>query len=260
MLRASDPYPTDVIGWAWHEWGLPRHAKATLKPLSRGRIALWGCGLGACFGALALFAGFLVFVSTLARHERAPSDRADGIVALTGGAQRIGDAIDLLASGYGRRLLITGVNERTSRDEIARLNPTQRALIACCVDLDYRARNTIGNAIETRRWMRAHRFGTVAVVTSNYHMPRTLIELDHALQGSDRVLPHPVVTESFDAGRWWQNPPAAKLLASEYVKFLASWVRTRFEADPERSRAAILIGRGKPVKIVAEPLMLRGVD
>ena len=79
-------------------------------------------------------------------------------------------------------------------------------------------------------------------------------------QDSDRILPHPVVTEAFDADRWWQSPPAARLVASEYVKFLASWVRTRFEADPERSRAAILIGRGKPVKMVAEPLMLRGVD
>ncbi|MCJ2057706.1 YdcF family protein [Methylobacterium sp. J-048] len=260
MQRAPAPYPTDAIGWAWNERVPPRRRAAPAHPLRRGRRALWVCSLGAGFGMLVLFAGFLAFVSVLARHERYPADRADGIVALTGGAQRIGDAIDLLAGGYGRRLLITGVNERTSRDEIARLNPTQRTLIACCVDLDYRARNTIGNAIETRRWMRAHRFSTVAVVTSNYHMPRTLIELDHALQDSDRVLPHPVVTEGLDADRWWQSPPAAKLLASEYVKFLVSWVRTRFEDDPERSRAAILIGRGKPVKMVAEPMMMRRID
>ena len=256
MLRASDPSTTDVVGWAWHQGGYSHPA----PPRLRKRMALRVCGLGAGLGTLALITGFLIFVGALARHERTPTDRVDGIVALTGGAQRIGDAIDLLAGGYGRRLLITGVNERTSRDEIARLNPTQRALIACCVDLDYRARNTIGNAIETRRWMRAHRFNTVAVVTSNYHMPRTLIELDHALLDSDRILPHPVVTEAFDADRWWQSPPAAKLAAFEYVKFLASWVRTRFEADPERSRAAILIGRGKPVKMVAEPLAMRGLD
>jgi len=260
MLRASDPLATDIVGWTWHERGHPDRAVAAAKSSPKARIALWACGFGAGLGTLALVAGFLIFVGALARHERMPPDRADGIVALTGGAQRIGDAIDLLAGGYGRRLLITGVNERTSRDEIARLNPTQHALIACCVDLDYRARNTIGNAIETRRWMRAHRFSTVAVVTSNYHMPRTLVELDHALQDSDRVLPHPVVTDAFDADRWWQSPPAAKLVASEYVKFLASWVRTRFETDPERSRAAILIGRGKPVKMVAEPRMLRRVD
>ena len=273
MLRASDPLATDIVGWAWHDGGRPHRAVAAgsasrpsgqgqspRRPHIRGRIALWASGFGAAIGTLALLAGFLIFVGTLDRHERAPTDRADGIVALTGGAQRIGDAIDLLAAGYGRRLLITGVNERTSRDEIARLNPTQHALIACCVDLDYRARNTIGNAIETRRWMRAHRFNTVAVVTSNYHMPRTLVELDHALKDSDRILPHPVVTEAFDADRWWQSPPAAKLVAFEYVKFLASWMRTRFETDPERSRAAILIGRGKPVKMVAQPLMLHGID
>jgi hypothetical protein len=111
MLRASDPPSTDAVGWAWHEWGLPR--RAVVRPRERRRIALWTCSLGAGLGMLALFAGFLVFVSALARHERTPTDRADGIVALTGGAQRIGDAIDLLAGGYGRRLLITGVNERT---------------------------------------------------------------------------------------------------------------------------------------------------
>lgn len=209
MPSASESHLTDTVGWAWHEWGLPHKAAGPAVPRHRAPTALRMLGLAAGLGAVALFAGFLIFVGALARHERTPADRADGIVALTGGAQRIGDAIDLLAGGYGRRLLITGVNERTSRDEIARLNPTQRALIACCVDLDYRARNTIGNAIETRRWMRAHRFNTVAVVTSNYHMPRTLIELVHALQDRERVLPHPVVTEAFDADRWWQSPPAA---------------------------------------------------
>jgi len=258
MTRAPVSLATDAIGWVWHERAAM--APARRRPLLSRRRRLMPWGLAAAgFGMAALAVGFLVFVYTLARQERSPEGRTDGIVALTGGAQRIGDAIDLLAAGYGRRLLITGVNERTSREEIARLNPTQRQLISCCVDLDYRARNTIGNAIETRRWMRTHHFSTVAVVTSNYHMPRTLIELDHALTDSDRIVPHPVVTDAFDADTWWHSAPAAKLVASEYVKFLVSWVRTRFEADPERSRAAILIGRRKPVKMVAEPL-LRGVD
>ncbi|MEH3145754.1 MAG: YdcF family protein [Methylobacterium frigidaeris] len=203
--------------------------------------------------ALALGAGFLVFAADVARTGQRPSTRADGIVALTGGAQRIEDAIVLLASGHGRRLLISGVNERTSREEIARLNPGQQHLIDCCVDLDYRARNTIGNAIETRRWMRENGFRSVAVVTSNYHMPRTLLELDHALAAQDRIVPHPVVPEGFTFGDWWRNPPAARLLASEYVKFLVAWMRIRIETDPEGSRAAYLMSRGHPVK-VAGPL------
>lgn len=255
MRRDPDPRPAETLGWAWHDRA---PAAGAIAVRSLGPAAKVGLGLGACC-AVALLSGFLAFVAALERSERVPEGRADGIVALTGGAQRIGDAIDLLSNGYGRRLLITGVNARTSRDEIARLNPTQAHWIACCVDLDYRARNTIGNAIETRRWMRQHRFSTVAVVTSNYHMPRTLIELDHALRDGDRIVPHPVVAEGFDAGAWWHSPGATRLLAAEYVKFLISWVRTRFEADPERSRVAILIGRRKPVRMVAEPLM-RGVE
>ncbi|WP_375409022.1 YdcF family protein [uncultured Methylobacterium sp.] len=248
--------PAGVFGWAWDE------ARSVADPVAarvaatsrRWRTAATGAATLGGIGVAALLAGFLGFVACIDRDERPLAERPDAIVALTGGAQRIGDAIDLLATGHGRRLLITGVNERTSRDEITRLNPTQRHWIECCVDLDYRARNTIGNAIETRRWMRLHRFNTVAVVTSNYHMPRTLIELDHALMGRDKVVPHSVVADGVGS-RWWQSPASTRLLASEYVKFLVAWLRTRFEHDPETSRAAILIGGRKPIRMVSEPLM-----
>jgi uncharacterized SAM-binding protein YcdF (DUF218 family) len=200
-----------------------------------------------------LGAGFLGFVAGIERQERTPTARTDAIVALTGGAERIGNAIDLLAQGYARRLLISGVNERTSRAEIARLNPGQRALFDCCVDLDYRARNTIGNAIATRRWIADNGFRSLIVVTSNYHMPRTLLELDHALP-QVRKVPYAVVASSADLQGWWRSPTTLKLLAYEYAKFVAMWARTRVEADPERSRVARIVGLAKPIKLVVQPL------
>jgi uncharacterized SAM-binding protein YcdF (DUF218 family) len=197
------------------------------------------------------FSGFLYFVYSMDRFEQKPETRADGIVALTGGAHRIGDAIDLLAKGYAKRLLISGVNEKTSREEISRLNPGQRRLFDCCVDLDYRARNTIGNAIETRRWAERHGFDALIVVTSNYHMPRTLVELDHALPNLQKI-PYPVAA-TIDPHEWWHNPSATRVLVSEYVKFLAVWVRTRFEDDPERSPVVKIMNR--PIQqVAAEPL------
>lgn len=196
-------------------------------------------------------AGFFVFVAALDRFESVPSAKADGIVVLTGGSQRIGDAMDLLSRGYGGRLLITGVNEKTSRDLIAKFNPGQRELFDCCVDLDYRARNTIGNAIETRRWVRDNKFHSFIVVTSTYHMPRTLAELDHALPEARKV-PFAVVTDSGDPDSWWTNPATARLLFGEYIKFLAVWIRTRIERDPETSSAASLLG--EPVRRLAHLL------
>jgi uncharacterized SAM-binding protein YcdF (DUF218 family) len=186
------------------------------------------------------FLGFLAFVYSLDRFEQKPETRADGIVAMTGGAQRIGDAIDLLAQGYAKRLLISGVNEKTSREEISRLNPGQRRLFDCCVDLDYRARNTIGNAIETRRWAERNHFAALIVVTSNYHMPRTLVELNHALTNMQKI-PYPVAA-TIDPHEWWHNPSTARVLFSEYVKFIAVWLRTQVEDDPESSSVAEILG------------------
>lgn len=253
MVSRTPPMPElgasggrEVLGWGW--MAQPELDGRSSRPTRFGGLAKAFVALGVAGFGLAL-AGFFVFVASIERLERDPGSRTDAIVALTGGAERIGDAIDLLAKGYGRRLLITGVNERTSRDQIARLNPGQRRLFDCCVDLDYRARNTIGNAIETRRWMEDHSFRSLIVVTSNYHMPRTLVELDNVIPKARKV-PYAVVSETIDPDGWWRSLPTAKLLASEYVKFLVGWLRTRVEKDPERSAAAVLMSRGPPLAMV----------
>lgn len=193
-------------------------------------------------GAAALVGGFFMFISSLNSYDNTAPAKADAIVALTGGAHRVADAIDLLSRGHGERLLISGVNEMTSREEIARLNPGQRRLLECCVDLDYRARNTIGNAIETRRWVANHGFASIIVVTSNYHMPRTMLELENAAPHIEKST-YAVVPSSIDTAAWWRDETAVRLLALEYLKFIAAFARTRFERDPEASRAALLLSR-----------------
>jgi uncharacterized SAM-binding protein YcdF (DUF218 family) len=188
------------------------------------RRAVLVIGIATGLLAAGFCAGFARYVSSLDRAERDPDAKADGIVALTGGAHRIEDAIALLGRGFGTRLLITGVGARTSREEIARLSPGLRDLVECCVDLDYRARDTIGNAFETGRWAREKGFRSLIVVTSNYHMPRTLAELNHALPETRKV-PH-AVTGALDPAEWWTKPGTARLLLSEYVKYLAVLLRT----------------------------------
>ena len=238
----------DAMGWSWSRDEAPGKSNTIRKArwLVRCAAALIGV---AC---LAFVAGFLVFVHAVNRKPWTSAEKADGIVVLTGGPQRINEASELLAKGYGARLLITGVNEKTSRDKLQRLNQGEKRLFDCCVDLDHRALNTIGNAIETRRWMQKNGFSSVIVVTSNYHMPRTLVELGHALQGL-RILPYPVLSPNVDTQDWWKDPEVFKLLSAEYVKFLIVWTRTCFEDDPEWSAAADMLSGGAPTKVVIEP-------
>lgn len=174
---------------------------------------------------LALIAGFVAFVDSVARYvPNGAEERADAIVALTGGEHRMIEAARLLNEGRGARLLISGVNKMTSREDLMRKSGLSRRLFDCCVEIGYEAHDTAGNAQETRAWVDAHHYTRLIVVTSSYHMPRSLAELGRALP--DVVLvPHPVVPRHFTGERWWLKPGAMRLLVTEYLKFLPSAMR-----------------------------------
>jgi len=184
-------------------------------------------------GAVGLGIGFAWFLTRVPDEDAAADRSAEGIVVLTGGALRINDAIELLAAGRGQRLLITGVNPTTHPAELARLVPQYQKLFGCCIDLDHTALNTIGNAVETRRWARARGFRSLLVVTSAYHMPRAIAELSHALPDVT-LIEYPVRTERERAEPWWQNPTTARLVISEYLKYVYALMRMHvLQAPPD---------------------------
>jgi len=181
-------------------------------------------------GALLLAGGFGWFVAQIAGDEITLDRKADGIVVLTGSAARIPDAIELLATEHGKRLLITGVYRATSAREIARVTPLHSKYFTCCIDLDRSALNTFGNALETRRWARQHNFNSLIVVTSNWHMPRAMAELDHQLPDVT-LIAFPVISEKVKAEPWWSNLDTARLLFGEYLKYVFAQARMRLDVD-----------------------------
>jgi uncharacterized SAM-binding protein YcdF (DUF218 family) len=173
---------------------------------------------------VAFCAGFLAFAANMMRYDRYSPVSGDAVVVLTGGELRVREGLRLFAGGAGRRLLISGVNRATTRDDLRRLAGVQPILFDCCVDVGYLALDTNGNAVETQAWLKVWDFRRLVVVTSNYHMARSLAELGRALPNVELV-PHAVVSRAYQGDEWWRHPGAIKLVATEYMKFIPAAVR-----------------------------------
>lgn len=186
----------------------------------------------------ALIVGFAFFADHVSRlAPPAASTRAEGIIVLTGGSQRIQAAIDLLEEGKGKRLLISGVNPQTSRDLLRKATGAESPLFNCCVDIDIAALDTIGNADEGAKWINRNHFASVILVTNNYHMPRSIMELKR--KSSDvAIIAWPVVNTPLEDGSWMAKPEAVRVIFIEYVKYLAAVARGVGDIESPRQAVA----------------------
>src|SRR5262245_17316876 len=173
---------------------------------------------------LAFGAGFVAFARTVASFVPGPTPSADAIVVLTGGDLRLLAGARLLMDGRGSRLLISGVNPQTSREDLRRLSGLPPWLFSSRVDIDYAAHTTSTNADETRAWVESRGYTKLIVVTSSYHMPRSLIELRRTMPRVT-LLPHPVVSNKIHAASWWSDSFTTRVLLAEYVKLLPTAAR-----------------------------------
>ena len=179
--------------------------------------------LGFAAVVLLVTGSFIYFAYAVYGSERLPSTPADAIVVLSGDPERIRAAVNLLVNGYGRRLLIAGLD---NSDEIAVLYPVRRALFDCCIDVDPRSGKTIDDAATIRRWALETHPRSLIVVTSNYHIPRALLEVGRALPGL-HIVPFGVSTGLADVSEPWRRAEAADLLLREYIKFVAVLAHAR---------------------------------
>ncbi len=160
--------------------------------------------------------GFGVFVLYVFTFHFTQDTHADAIVAWTGGNYRIHTAISLLESEQANRLLISGVNKNVKPSSfLGNISPETKEKI----DLGYQATTTEGNAIETADWVYQNKIKSIILVTSFYHMPRSLLELHQALPNTT-VYPSPIWPKDFSESTEWMHTRAAFHLFVEYHKFL----------------------------------------
>ena len=145
--------------------------------------------------------------------------RTDAIVVLTGGSGRLSEGLELLAGKFADKLFVSGVYRGIDVNKLLELSQRAPEGFKCCVEIGYSADDTTGNAAETAAWARRHGINSLRIVTSSYHMPRSLLEFREALP--DAVfIPHPVFPTHVKRDLWWIWPGTTGLIIGEYNKFL----------------------------------------
>jgi uncharacterized SAM-binding protein YcdF (DUF218 family) len=201
-----------------------RHRPRTQR---RSGALRWLLSLLFVAAAVAWSIGFLLFVRDIpvdGDGAAAGTTGYDAIVVLTGGSGRLEAGLALLEEGRAKKMFVSGVYHGVDVAALLQLSQTAPRDLECCIVLGYAADDTTGNAAETAEWMRAEGFGSLLLVTANYHLPRSRLEFAAAMPDI-AIASWPVHPPKVQVDDWWRWPGTAKLLAGEYTKYLAAQVR-----------------------------------
>ncbi|MEK6747095.1 MAG: YdcF family protein [Pseudomonadota bacterium] len=164
------------------------------------------------------FIGLKWFESQIPQNIKSlPEHSADAIVILTGGSGRLEYALRLMAENKSGILFISGAGKDVTLDDVIRQaqNDIRGKINRQNIILGHQGENTIGNAEEIKGWIEKTSYRKIILVTSSYHMPRSLLELSTTMPEVS-ITTAPVITDDNE------------MLLSEYHKYIASKLRHIF--------------------------------
>ena len=172
---------------------------------------------------LGLLEGYVSFALSLPKPVARPAVQTDAIIVWTGGRDRINTALTLLDQGLAERVFLSGVDPSVTLEDILAVSEPLDEELVSRISMEQRSLNTEENADETAQWARDEELTSIRLVTSAYHMPRSLSLLQRRLPEVE-VVPHPVVSDELALSDWWR-PSTAKIIGMEYIKFLTTVTR-----------------------------------
>lgn len=156
--------------------------------------------------------GFIYFLMQISLTENSTNPKADSIIVLTGARGRIDTGLELLHHKNANNLLISGVGQKAALEDLSKylqsFPSNQIHKLKSSITLGHFANSTEENAIESLEWIKKNNFKKIILVTSNYHMPRSLL-LFKRLMPNTIIIPH----QSYNSFNF-------KTVFIEYNKFL----------------------------------------
>ncbi|MEG8099189.1 YdcF family protein [Candidatus Liberibacter brunswickensis] len=163
--------------------------------------------------------GFISFINCVQRMRIPNHPLVNAIVVLTGEKIRIEKSFELLENNIGSKVFISGVHHSVSKDILIKKIPIKKDLAECCIDIGYKALNTSGNATEISEWAKKHNFHHVLIVTHDYHIIRTFLELNR-VNNTINFIPYPIISPSVQNNNLILNMRMLIIIFIEYLKIL----------------------------------------
>jgi hypothetical protein len=155
------------------------------------------------------------------------------IVILTGGTNRIKKGFEIInkfdeKSKKNIKILVSGTGKGFTKLSLQKkLNSNfYLELIECCVELDGVSKDTYSNANETSKWVNKNNIKEILLITSNYHMPRSILEFNNIMPNL-KILPYPIKPEQHKINEWLKSFETFSLVFIEYCKYIVSNIRVK---------------------------------
>lgn len=175
---------------------------------------------------LACLVGAYVALISLYLPTSDPLEKADGIVAVSGGDTqgRTNHAVDLYKEGYAPRLIFSGAAadpNSSSNAKVMMAAAAARGVPISAIELDENSRDTKENAERTREVLGSAQ--SVILVTSDYHQRRVNREFQKALGDDVTLINSPAKDRHWGRKSWFLHPYGWYISLTEPAKLVFSW-------------------------------------
>ena len=127
------------------------------------------------------------------------------------------------------KILVSGTGMGFTKSSLKKkLGPNfNPQLIQCCIDLDSVSKNTLTNASETFKWTSKNDIKEFILITSNYHMPRAILEFKNVMPNL-KISTYTITPKKHDIENWLSSYQTFSLVLTEYCKFIIAGLRIKF--------------------------------
>ncbi|MEC8100472.1 MAG: YdcF family protein [Pseudomonadota bacterium] len=168
---------------------------------------------------ITFFTGFQRFYLSIKNYQITYNKNIQGIAVLTGGKGRISEGLEVFKSYKDIYLLISGVDKSIKIEEILPANLLNNQKVFT----DTISETTRDNAIAIIKWAKKYNIRHIKIITSDYHMPRSMIVLSKNTKNLS-FYAHPVKSNIDIMLGDLKSLNKLNFLMKEYFKYLLSLI------------------------------------